>query len=231
MTEWRPEARALWRRWLVWTTLAEIAGFTVPAIVGVLGADWSPRMLLPAMMLAGAVEGAMLGLGQAHVLRSVLPRINGTRFIVLTSAAASGAYFLGMSPSTFGPTVTSWPRVVTVCLGVTGGLLLLVSIGAAQWLELRQHVAGAASWVLSTGVAWLLGLAAFMVVAMPLWHPGQSVFYGVLVGLIAGLCMALVVAAATGFGLVWLLRDQWPGALADPQRPRVDEQLRPRADA
>lgn len=85
------------------------------------------------------------------------------------------------------------------------GALLLTTIGGAQYLELRHHVSGAARWIGWTAVAWLASLGAFLAIATPLWHPGQSRGAAIAVGVVAGATMAVVQAAITGLGLRRLL--------------------------
>jgi hypothetical protein len=158
------------------------------------------------LVAAGAVEGALLGTGQALVLRSALPAISVTRWVLATAGAAAVAYLLALLPSTTATVTAAWPAPVLVVSAVALGLLVLLTIGLAQWWELRRHVDPAAAWIGVTALAWLLGLGIFLAVAMPLWHPGQSVPVAVLVGLAAGALMALVMATVTGVGLVVLLR-------------------------
>ena len=57
-------------RWVLVVTLGEAVGISVPAAVGVAvtGASWGPLATLVAMVLAGSVEGAMLGGAQAGCL-------------------------------------------------------------------------------------------------------------------------------------------------------------------
>ena len=57
-------------RWVLVVTLGEAVGISVPAAVGVAvtGASWGPLATLVAMVLAGSVEGAMLGGAQADCL-------------------------------------------------------------------------------------------------------------------------------------------------------------------
>ncbi len=57
----------------------------------------------------------------------------------------------------------------------------------------------------SEGLLILLGLAAFMTIATPLWQEGQPTWQIVAVGLLAGLVMALVMAAITGYALMRLV--------------------------
>jgi hypothetical protein len=83
--------------------------------------------------------------------------------------------------------------------------LLVLTLGAAQWLELRHQVAHAARWIGWTATGWLVALGAFLVIATPLWHPGQSTGTAVLVGVVAGAVMAIAQAWVTGVGLVRLV--------------------------
>jgi len=198
--------RALLRGWIPVVALAELGGFALPAVVGVLTVGSPVVVSLPLLVAAGAVEGALLGTGQALVLRSALPAISVTRWVLATAGAAALAYLLALLPSTTATVTAAWPAPVLVVLAVALGLLVLVTIGLAQWLELRRHVYPAAAWIGVTALAWLLGLGIFLAVATPLWHPGQSARMAVLVGLVAGALMALVMAAVTGAGLVRLLR-------------------------
>ncbi|RSM38155.1 hypothetical protein DMA12_34340 [Amycolatopsis balhimycina DSM 5908] len=59
--------RRLARAWFVTVTPAEFLGFTVPAVAGALTVD--SAVALPVLLVASAVEGAVLGAGQALLLR------------------------------------------------------------------------------------------------------------------------------------------------------------------
>lgn len=197
--------RTLLGVWFVCVTIAEVLGFVAPAVTGALTADAAPAVTLPALLLAGAVEGAVLGLGQGVVLRAAVPGLPVRRWVAATTAGAVLAYGLGMLPPTAYGVAAAWPPVV---LGVAGGLLgalLLGSIGTAQWLVLRRHVPGSASWVATTALGWAGGLAAFLAVCTPLWAPGRSLALTVAVGVLGGLVMAATMAVITGVGLVRLL--------------------------
>lgn len=198
-------AHRLLGRWVRWTVTGEMAGFVAPAVLGVVSAEWAPRAALPTMVAAGAVEGLLLGAAQAHALAPCVPRLRTVRFALLTAAAAALAYMLGMLPSAMGARLTEAPRVPVVLVGTVAALVLLASIGTAQWLELRRHVGRAWTWIATTAVAWLAGLVAFLLIATPLWHPGQRPAVVVLVGLVAAGAMATAVALVTGLALQRLL--------------------------
>jgi hypothetical protein len=215
----RPPAqrdRPLWRRWVLATTAGESVGFCVPAVAGVAAAALDlPAVAAFALLLAaGWVEGFVLGSAQQWALRGRLGRLTGRAFPRATAAAAVVAYAVGMLPATVGDSLGRLPVAVVAPAGVVGGLVLLGSIGTAQWLVLRRHGYDAPWWVLTTAGAWVCGLGVFMAVATPLWRPGQPVVVTVLVGVVAGVLMAATVAVLTGFAAVRLVRrfdDRRPG--------------------
>ena len=197
--------RDVWTRWIAWTTVAEVAGFAAPGVVGVAtssregAAQWLP------LVAAGMVEGAALGAGQAHVLRDVLPGLRVRAFVVATSVAAGVAYAVAMLPAAWHGWFADLPVPLLVLLAALGGGVLITSIGTGQWLVLREVLPRSASWVLTTALAWLAGLGVFLGVATPWWHEGQSAVAAVLVGLVAATLMALTVAVVTGAALLRLL--------------------------
>jgi hypothetical protein len=186
---------------MVTVTAAEAAGFAVPACVGAVTAGSPAAVSVPALLAAGAVEGGLLGWGQAVVLRRVLPGFPPARWTVVTSAAAILAYAIGLMPSTLAGVWAGWPPGVLVTLAVLLGLVLLNSIGTAQWTVLRRLVPRAGRWIAVTALAWLGGLAVFLAVSMPLWRPGQAFAVTVGIGLVAGLLMAATMAAVTGLAV------------------------------
>ncbi|WP_431925887.1 hypothetical protein [Amycolatopsis tucumanensis] len=195
--------RALAWSWFWIVTLAEFAGFAVPAGVGALTAGSAPAVAVPALLAAGAVEGAALGCGQALVLRHALPALRTRRWIAATSAGAVLAYLAGTIPAA--AEVDRWSPVEAGAAAVVLGLVLLASLGTAQWPLLRRHLSRAWRWILVTAVAWLAGLGVFLAVTMPLWHEGQALAATVLIGVGGGLLMAATTSAVTGFALARLL--------------------------
>lgn len=198
----RADRRRLWLRWLVTVTVGEAVGFTLPAVVG--ATALSTPAGVPLLLLAGAVEGAVLGLSQWWVLRRIFPTLPAPRWIGATAAAAVVAYVLGGTPSATEPVWGAWPSAVAVLVAAPLGAALLVSIGVAQWLVLRRLAARSSEWVWWTAGAWLAGLTAFLMIATPLWNPGQPLAWVIAVGVGAGVVMAATVAAVSGFGVLRL---------------------------
>lgn len=188
-------------RWFQWVTAGECVGFALPALIAAVVTDAPPVVLVAALLLAGAGEGAVLGWVQAHVLRSVLPGFPVGDWVVRTAVAAVVAWALGLELSTL-----SGPLWLTIPVAALLGGLLLVIIGFAQWTVLRACVQRAGRWIWITAGAWAAGLAAFAAVTSPLWMPGQSTTVVVAIGLVGGLTMAACMAAITAAGIEHLIR-------------------------
>lgn len=186
----------LFRMWLTIVTVAEVLGFAVPALLGALTAEAHIGLAVPVVVLGGVAEGAMLGWGQAIVLRRAIGNFPAPRWIGYTSAGAASAYLLGTLPAAVGG---SWVVAAVIALP------LLLSIGTAQWLVLRNLVPWARHWIGVTAGAWLAGLTVFLAFATPLWQPGQPLTLTILIGLAGGLLMAATVAAVTGLALRTLI--------------------------
>lgn len=193
-----------WRRWFVLVTAGELLGFSAPAVVGALIAERSGVPAAGALLTAGAAEGATLGWFQARALRPVLPGLSSRRWVAATALGAVVAWSVGvLFVITDG--LSGWTRPAQVATFVTGGWVILLSIGVAQWVVLRAHVRGAARWIAATAAAWLAGLTVFTAFTSPLWQPGQSATLIALIGLVGGLLMAAAMAAVSGLFLVRLL--------------------------
>lgn len=190
-------------RWVLLVTLAEAAGFMVPAAgMALTAASSRPILTLVTMVLAGSVEGAVLGSAQADCLYRwrVLPARR--RWVAATSVGAAVAWSLGMLPSTLGG--MSWTSGTAVAV-VAGGLMLLTSLPLAQYFVLRDYVRQPILWIPINMVAWLLGIAWTL---LPSPWVDQSTPTGtlILVYSVSGLCMAATVATVTGLGMIRLLR-------------------------
>ncbi|WP_210725753.1 hypothetical protein [Arthrobacter silvisoli] len=203
-----PADPALGRRfltgWIFWVTLGESVGFLAPAGVQLLaGAAW-PEALTPLLILAGFCEGAVLGWFQARVLRPRLPGLVTGRWALLTGTAGALAWALGLLPSST-TAWQSWALPSQLAAGAVLGLLLLCSLGLAQWIELRRHLPAAWAWIPGSAAAWCAGLAVFFAVSTPLWEPGQDPWLVAAIGILGGVGMAVTMAIVSGLVMARLL--------------------------
>lgn len=196
----------LWRTWTGWVTIGECLGFCVPAVVGATTANLPAAASAGLLVAAGAVEGTLLGLGQAHVLRSALPTVNRAAWVTATAAAGAIAWMIGLLPMLTDGRLFQQSILVAIPVVALLGALLLCSIGFAQWLVLRRRIRGSGWWIASTAAAWTFGLIVFTAVATPLWQPGQPLLLIAAIGLLGGVLMAGTVAALTGLAVVRLRR-------------------------
>lgn len=201
----RTADRRLLRTWTIWVSVAELAAFSVPVVVGALLWDAPGAIFLGAIVVAGAFEGTVLGLAQALVLRRRIAGLSVRRWVIATAVAAAIAYVLGMLPSSLQDAWQGWPQPVQALSAVVLAAALLSSIGVGQWLVLRRHLRRAAAWIAITAGGWAAGLAVFMGIATPLWRPGQSALVVSAIGVLAGAMMAVGMAFLTGLGLLGLL--------------------------
>ena len=187
-------------------TLGESAGFAVAAATGVAVAINEPTQIQAMVMLlaAGAVEGALLGVGQVLAMRTLpLERSLLRRWPVLTSLAAVVAWSIGLLPSTVSGLDWSNP-VVWVVAGLLG-LVLLTTIPAAQLVLLRPAVRRPWRWLPANIVGWLVGIGWTFAVS-PLVDAETPIPQLVALYVLAGLLMALTIAVATGMCWIRWLR-------------------------
>ncbi|MGW6930839.1 hypothetical protein ACWGE0_12305 [Lentzea sp. NPDC054927] len=193
-------ARDIWRSWFRWTTAGEFAGFLAPALAGALTS--SPQLLV----LAGVIEGAVLGATQAVVLRRVDSTLNGRNWIGVTALAAGFAWAVAMLAVHNGGRLNTLPLAAVLPIAAVAGTGVLLSLGTAQWFLMRNHFARAHLWIWANALAWGVGLVVFTAVTTPLWQPGQSAELIALIGALGGLLMAAIMAAVTGAALIRLVR-------------------------
>lgn len=189
---------------MIWVVVAEGTGFLAPtagfALSWLLGLDGWARYAV--LIVAGAIEGACFGLGQAHALRGTPGQVPRLLWVVATAAAAGLAWSIGMLPSTLsdvGVVLDLGQPVAWLLIGL-GGVMLLASIPTAQWVVLRSVVSSAWRWVPLNMAAWLVGLVFTFVPGPFIDETSQPVLIASLYAA-AGVAMAVTVATVTGLGL------------------------------
>jgi hypothetical protein len=199
-----PGTDVFFRRWVACTVAGEAVGFTVAAALATTQ-DLSHMPEFAILLGAGAIEGALLGKGQAMAMsRLQLPAAVLRLWPVATSVAAVVAWSIGLIPGSIHK--ISWSSSVAWLLAAVLVLLLLASIPTAQFMLLRTALPTAGRWVRFNAVAWMLGLS-WTLLPPALIKPDTPVVSEIGVYAIAGVLMAATVAIITGLcWLSWLKR-------------------------
>lgn len=197
-------------RWIGFTVLGESVGFLIPvtgfALVAALGLEaWQAWAVL---VLFGAGEGALLGVGQWLGLRGSRAEVTAGPWIAATAAAASLAWAIGMLLPTLGDlgVEISWASPVAWAIAAAGGLVLLATIPLAQRPVLaRAGVPHSWRWVPINMGAWLAGIV-FTFLPSPLVDESTPAALTFTLFALGGVLMATTVAVVTGWGLRGMLR-------------------------
>lgn len=178
--------------------LLPVGGFALAATLGLEG--WAAWIVL---VVAGAGEGALLGLGQSLALRESRAEVPVGRWVAATAAAASVAWSIGMLPPTLddlGTPLDFGSAAAWVAVAI-GGLVLLATIPLAQWPVLRAAgVPRAWRWIPLNMAGWAVGLL-FTFLPSPFIDESTPPAVLVVQYALAGVLMALTVAVVTGWGL------------------------------
>jgi len=204
-------SRRIWARWTVAFTLGELIGFGAIAVSGAAIAMWLTSGLEPiakslilyvAAIVGGLGEGAVLGWFQTRVLSEIIPELDVRKWIVATAVAASIAWAVGM----LAPTLDDLVGLSTsahIAIWIPAGIVILLSIGSAQALVLRQTVSKPSRWVVANAVGWLAGLA--WTFALPSALPEDAPAHvWVATFVVSGVLMGATAGAVTGLTLIRL---------------------------
>lgn len=164
-----------WQRWVIANALGELVGLGTVAVLGFFmfectgeTANFTEAIYIAAVfVLLGAFEGAVIGLAQWRVLRTLLPSIRG--WVPATVLGAMVAWAVGMIPSTVasllqeGSVATAGPPepplLVVLLLAAGLGAVAGPMLAAFQWLSLRKVLHGRAwLWLPANAAAWGLGM-------------------------------------------------------------------------
>lgn len=195
--------RSLRDRWIVTVTICESVGFAVPAATGVAAVQLGLGDLGQAISvsLAGFAEGFALGMGQALVWPLPLSKL---RYATLTGVAASLAWAMGMGISALGGAIGESRPEIFWPITVLAGTALLLSIGTAQWFELKHHSKAAHRWIWITSLAWIAALPASFLPS-PLVDETTPGSTSATLWACSGLIMAYVMSWITHVGVLKVL--------------------------
>ena len=212
---------SFWRRWTLVCGLAEFFGIGVAGLIAGLSilwvgepANWPEKIInMLAMLLAGGLEGWLIGHFQAKILKEKIPDLSRTAWTRATIWVAVGGWFLGMLPSTLMPgqdpaePPSAEPVIWVVALfAVLSGLALGAVFGWVQYFVLRRYLKKAKIWIIANALAWGAGFWwVFLGASWP--NGGEPIALLVGIGIVSGSLMGLTVGAVTGWFLVEKMKE------------------------
>lgn len=177
-----PLTRAEWGfglRWVLATTVGWVVGFAVCEAL---------KAFVEDLFIDGAVIGISVGIMQWLALKG---RVNRAGWWIVASIVG---FAVGKAIG------DAFAQVVPGAVGfVLSGAAIGASLGIAQWLVLRRHVAHAGWWVLASVLAWAVGWGMISVVDEAVGGPAGTAY-------VIGAVGAAVAGMITGVALVWLWR-------------------------
>lgn len=201
-----------YRNWVLANAAGEALGLGTTFALGVwaaprLGAE--PTVVKAvvtaaiAVLLGTLLEGVVVGVCQARVLRHAWPALGPRAWTVATALGAGAAWLLGMIPSTLmslaglqdgsgGATAAAAEpgEIVQLLLAALLGLLLGPVLAGAQLFVLRRHVSRVGRWLVANALAWGVGMPViFLGMGLLPWESGGWM-------LIAGLFIISGIAGA-----------------------------------
>lgn len=214
----RANSVRLWSAWTISCGAGEFVGMAAAAgIASLLVTLFGEPRSLPArlgcvvaMVFAGVLEGAAIGLFQWRVLRRVFPAISAQAWLTPTVIVAALGWFVGMLPQALlgngngNGTIAEPPLETMMIIVAIFGAVAGAAFGFAQWLVLHRHVERATIWIWANVCGWAPAMTViYFGATLPSdqWPTWAVVATGATTGILAG----LVIGAVTGVGLLRLM--------------------------
>jgi hypothetical protein len=208
--------KKLFLNWLLVVSVGNCVSFAVPALVAVTmniligesGNSFTTFVPIGVMMLAGSIEGVVLGFAQWLVLHHYLHKLTFWRWMLPTATAAVLAWGGGQAAfSLLSPLFhanLNGPGALLMIVSVLG-VVLGVMMGCAQWLVLCHYIRAAGRWIVISTASWAMGMLIIFTGASFL--PAEtSIALLVSIDLVSFAVMGVIFATITGIALVRLLR-------------------------
>ena len=184
----RQQSESLSSSWLTNSTLGIFFGFLEISIVGLIYAvltSQNPAFKQAgyAVILAGALEGAIIGQWQYKALSLKFPKISEKNWVLLSALASTLIWFsiIFLPYLKFFPTISQsspalqsqaytraaaqllkFSPLYTFIISFLAGLFLGYILSFLQWIELSKHVKASFKWIFFNSLAWALGFSVII---------------------------------------------------------------------
>ncbi len=186
--------------WLTNNTLGIFFGFldiSIVVLIYMILASQNPTFKFGgyAVILAGALQGVILGGWQYKALKLKFPRISESNWVLLSALASILIWFgviflpylkilptISQSASTGSQAYTQAARlfkfgpIYTFVVSFLAGLFLGYILSFLQWIELSKHVKASFKWIFFNSLAWALGFSVIITLLSRLPYTNISTF-------------------------------------------------------
>ena len=206
-----------WGQWVLANLVGELFGLGLVgaaayAAIYIFGEPEFAGHVLGFAVLAiglGAIEGLIVGVAQANVIRRRVPALRA--WVTATVVGAVIAWTLGVLPATVTSLLGSEPATsdapvsdaLQILLAIPLGVVTGAILGFPQWRVLKRHVARAGWWVVANALAWACAMPLVFAIAGA--GSDATVLSGVATAVVGLAAAGALVGAIHGAFLVWLL--------------------------
>jgi len=219
-----------WWRWVLACAGGEIIGIGLAAalagsmfyLVGEPVSISQKILVVTTMLIAGVIEGSILGLFQWNVLRRVFEEVPRRRWVFATVLAAVTGWLIGSLPSvvfagyaseaSLSESTSPWMNIL---VGIGAGILLGAIMGLFQQNVLKDYAEKTENWILANSLGWGAGIV-WIFIAASIPTESTSVFVMALLGIAGGLLAGFFMGAITGYFLMRLVYLQPSDGEAEP---------------
>jgi len=212
--------KRIWKKWTLYCATGELLGigcagamaFVVNSVIGEPKTLLLKLCVLLLMLLAGFIEGLLLGIFQWNAIKYKFPKMPGNLWVLYTVLVAVLGWFLGMLPSLFflptepspngnSQTIDFNNPIIFALLSIGTGMVLGALFGLFQWFVLRRYAQKAYRWIIANALGWGLGLGwIYLFASLP--DENTTLIINITLGVIGGLLAGLCVGGVTGLYLI-----------------------------
>ncbi len=207
------------RQWILHCAIGEMLGIAVAAVIAWFIWHWTSEHIsltsrlitLGGMIVAGGLEGAILGYMQWRILKKKLHALPARQWVAVTSIVAMLSWTIGMIPSFLmeekaAQNVPFQENPLLALLAIAVMVLVLGALfGLFQFLVLRLYMERALLWVLANSLGWMLAMV-WIFIAATLPDENTAVAIVVVYGIAGGIFSGLTLGRITGLFLIPMLQ-------------------------
>lgn len=212
-------------RWSSFTLVMTAASFVPYSFVSLISVldNWSGFIQYFALALAGLLQGALIGFGQALSMRKTNVAVPGKKWVLVTALGMGALWMIALIPGFF---VT--PDFGNIVIAIIAAVYLIAVLAVFPYVQtriLRYRIRGVWRWIPITVGSWLVGALIMGLFTLLTRGDDVNIFRAIFFTTLGGTLALLAVTILQGYGMLYLSRDaiahpRWGNIL--PDTPRVN---------